>query len=411
MKAQSGLDLVHDGIQNLCAAQPHGMLYAFPLLRCDVRLSETVKIAGVRPGLLLVNDAGLTERREYLREILVHEAAHLLLDHSRLVTEGTKGHPGLVKAFKLAAECAANSLVFETCGRTWPGAVTADKHGLPLGQEFWYYADYFSKNTDPSDDDDKGDVSDGTPDPNTDTDPDADDAQDAPFDGGGDIMPPDPTAGSGEEQELAGLTLLMQSAAAAEMAGGSSPGWASAAIADALDPPNTAWISKLRRMFQPCGKTFTWHRPSRRCMQTPAIMPGTKRTNGLRSIAILLDVSGSIPTATLAVVIAHVKELRRIYPRARVVVVQWDTAVRDVVDLGAYEAVPAIDRKGSGGTLLQPALDAIADRKEFGLLAGAVIVTDGELCDTPTKPAYPVLWLFTNARAEAPFGDSAVLPQ
>ena len=117
-----------------------------------------------------------------------------------------------------------------------------------------------------------------------------------------------------------------------------------------------------------------------------------------------IDVSGSVDADALSRFAAELPDLVAAVNPESVHVVTCDAAVRSVTEYGRGESVELGTLNGGGGTDYAPVLAYAAERDAVGV----VYFTDLEypLWHRPgsAQPAYPVLWVCSNGRYNAPWG-------
>ncbi|MCY4222117.1 MAG: VWA-like domain-containing protein [Thiotrichales bacterium] len=217
--------------------------------------------------------------------------------------------------------------------------------------------------------------------------------------GTGEVMDADTRAGDDGTPTKAPLDITteeqawdeaMHQALSIAKAEGKGPGQVEATIRSAHASP-LDWRTLLRRhLTDAARRDYTWSRPNRRCIDTGLYLPSL-HSEGLDTLAVILDTSGSLPTETLAAFWAELRAVATEIDPERVVVLQVDTAVRDVAEYTPDALPEAIAVTGRGGTDFRPGfawLDAQAVRPGVCLY-----FTDMECDDYPeAEPECPVLW-------------------
>ena len=129
--------------------------------------------------------------------------------------------------------------------------------------------------------------------------------------------------------------------------------------------------------------------PNRRFIDSGLYLPSI-RSEGIDTIAFIIDVSSSLPTPTLAEFWAELREVAAEIRPERVIVLQVDTVLQDVAEYAADDLPDEIAVKGRGGTDYRPGF-AWLDAQ--GIEPGVCLYfTDMECSDYPeTEPAFPVL--------------------
>ena len=172
---------------------------------------------------------------------------------------------------------------------------------------------------------------------------------------------------------------------------GLAPGAVEEAIRDAHR--NTLdWPSLLRRyMTDAAPRDYSWTVPNRRFIDSGLYLP-SMRTEGIGTLAVIIDTSGSVDTDVLAAFWSEVREVAAEIKPERVLVLQVDTAVQDEIDYAAGELPERITVKGRWGTDFRPGFARLAERGERP--ACCLYFTDMD-CDRypESEPDFSVLWV------------------
>ena len=159
------------------------------------------------------------------------------------------------------------------------------------------------------------------------------------------------------------------------------------AHASALD-----WRTLLRRyMTDAASRDYSWSAPNRRFIDSGLYLPSI-RSEGIDSLAVIIDTSGSLPGQTLAGFWAELREIAAEIRPERVVVLQVDAALQDAAEYGPDELPEEIVLKGRGGTDFRP---GFAWLDEQGMQpAVCLYFTDMECSSYPeAEPVFPVIWV------------------
>ena len=151
------------------------------------------------------------------------------------------------------------------------------------------------------------------------------------------------------------------------------------------------WRTLLRRYLTDAAKSdYSWGVPNRRFIDGGLYLPSI-RSEGIEAIAVIIDTSGSLPTATLAAFWAEVRELATEIRPGSIVVLQVDAAVQDAAEYAAFDLPDEIVVRGRGGTDFRPGFEWL---DEHGIRPGVCLYfTDMECSDYPeTEPLFPVVW-------------------
>ena len=159
------------------------------------------------------------------------------------------------------------------------------------------------------------------------------------------------------------------------------------AHASALD-----WRTLLRRYMTDAARSdYSWSAPNRRFIDSGLYLPSI-RSEGIDSIAVIIDTSGSLPAQTLAGFWTELREIAAEIMPERVVVLQVDAALQDAAEYGPDELPEEIVLKGRGGTDFRPGFEWL---DEQGMQpAVCLYFTDMECSSYPeTEPVFPVIWV------------------
>ncbi len=152
------------------------------------------------------------------------------------------------------------------------------------------------------------------------------------------------------------------------------------------------WRTLLRRYMTDAAKSdYSWSLPNRRFIDTGLYLPSI-RSEGIETIAVIVDTSGSLPAATLAEFWAELREIAAEIRPERVVVLQVDAALQDAVEYAPDELPEEISIKGRGGTDFRPGFEWL---DEQGIQpAVCLYFTDMECSSYPdTEPPYSTVWV------------------
>ena len=182
----------------------------------------------------------------------------------------------------------------------------------------------------------------------------------------------------------------MHQAASLARAQGNAPGAVEETIRQAhhsiLD-----WRSLLRRyMTDAARRDYSWSVPNRRFIDSGLYLP-SMHSQGIDTIAIIIDTSGSLPGDTLALFWAEIREIVAELQPDSIHVLQVDAVLRDAAEYPAGELPDGITIKGRGGTDFRPGFEWL---HEQGVRPGCCLYLTDLECDSypETEPAYPVVW-------------------
>ena len=152
------------------------------------------------------------------------------------------------------------------------------------------------------------------------------------------------------------------------------------------------WRTLLRRyMTDAVSHDYSWSVPNRRFIDGGLYLPSI-RSEGIETIAFIVDVSSSLPTATLTEFWAELREVAAEIRPESVIVLQVDTVLQDVAQYAADDLPDEIAVKGRGGTDFRP---GFAWLDEQGIRPGVCLYfTDMECSDFPeAEPPFPTIWV------------------
>ena len=288
-----------------------------------------------------------------------------------------------------------------------PGGAGAGAGGQPLpggGDE----------SRDPSDPADDGEGADGSPQG-------YDCASDAPPShdpsGTGEVMDADSRTGDGSGSGEAPVDTAaeeqawdeaMHQALSIARAEGKAPGGVEETVRNA-HASTLDWRTLLRRyMTDAASRDYSWSAPNRRFIDSGLYLPSI-RSEGIDTIAVIIDTSGSVPAQTLGEFWAELREVVDEIRPQRVFVLQVDAALQDAAEYTADDLPDEIALKGRGGTDFRPGFEWLDQQ---GIQPGVCLYfTDMECSSYPeAEPSFPVLWVDWNTappsdRNREPWGE------
>ena len=151
------------------------------------------------------------------------------------------------------------------------------------------------------------------------------------------------------------------------------------------------WRTLLRRYMTDAAKSdYSWSLPNRRFIDSGLYLPSI-RSEGMETIAVIIDTSGSLPAATLAEFWAELREVAVEIRPESVVVLQVDAVLQDAAEYAPDDLPDEIALKGRGGTDFRPGFEWL---DEQGIQpAVCLYFTDMECSDYPeAEPPFPVIF-------------------
>ena len=114
------------------------------------------------------------------------------------------------------------------------------------------------------------------------------------------------------------------------------------------------WCALLRRhMTDAARRDYSWSVPNRRFIDGGLYLPSI-RSEGFEAIAVIVDTSGSLPTDTLALFWAEVREIAAELQPETVVLLQVDAVVQDAAVHSHGDLPERVAIEGHGGTDFRP---------------------------------------------------------
>ncbi len=151
------------------------------------------------------------------------------------------------------------------------------------------------------------------------------------------------------------------------------------------------WRTLLRRYMTDAAKSdYSWSLPNRRFIDSGLYLPSI-RSEGMDTIAVIIDTSGSLPAATLASFWAELREVAAEIRPESVVVLQVDAAVQEASEYAPDDLPEEIVVKGRGGTDFRPGFEWLDQQ---GIRPGVCLYfTDMECSSYPdAEPPFPVIF-------------------
>ena len=142
-------------------------------------------------------------------------------------------------------------------------------------------------------------------------------------------------------------------------------------------------------------------KPNRRFL--PNFYLPSMHSTSLMDMAVAVDVSGSVTDAEFNQIMSETGGLLRMLKPAKMTLLQFNTAVRNVTPIKDFKKLASVEFKGRGGTRINPVMQWAEENKPKLLL----VFSDGEFCQATIDPSRhtDVIWLvYDNPKFTAPFG-------
>ena len=172
---------------------------------------------------------------------------------------------------------------------------------------------------------------------------------------------------------------------------GKTPGAVEETVRDA-HRSTLDWRSLLRRyMTDDAARDYSWSVPNRRFIDSGLYLPSI-RSEGMGTLAVIIDTSGSVDSDALAAFWSEVREVAAEIEPDRIVVLQVDAAVQDEEHYAPGELPERIVVKGRWGTDFRPGFARLAEQ---GIQPAVCLYFTDMDCDRypETEPDFPVAWI------------------
>ena len=172
---------------------------------------------------------------------------------------------------------------------------------------------------------------------------------------------------------------------------GNAPGAVEETVRDA-HRSTLDWRSLLRRyMTHAAARDYSWSVPNRRFIDSGLYLPSI-RSEGMGTLAVIIDTSGSVDSDALAAFWSEVREVAAEIEPERIVVLQVDAAVQDEEHYAPGDLPERIIVKGRWGTDFRPGFERLAER---GIRPAVCLYFTDMDCDRypETEPDFPVAWI------------------
>ena len=157
------------------------------------------------------------------------------------------------------------------------------------------------------------------------------------------------------------------------------------------------WRSLLRRyMTDAAARDYSWSVPNRRFIDSGLYLPSI-RSEGMGTLAVIIDTSGSVDSDALAAFWSEVREVAAEIEPERIVVLQVDAAVQDEEHYAPGELPERIVVKGRWGTDFRPGFERLAEQ---GIRPAVCLYFTDMDCDRypETEPEFSVVWVDWSTR-------------
>ena len=151
------------------------------------------------------------------------------------------------------------------------------------------------------------------------------------------------------------------------------------------------WRALLRRhMTDAARRDYSWSVPNRRFIDGGLYLPSI-RSEGIDTIAVIVDTSGSLPGERLALFWAEVRQIAAELQPETVALLQVDAVLQDAALYASGDLPERVAIKGRGGTDFRP---GFAWLSEQGMRPSCCLYLTDMKCDRypETEPNYPVIW-------------------
>ena len=171
---------------------------------------------------------------------------------------------------------------------------------------------------------------------------------------------------------------------------GKAPGAVEETVRDA-HRSTLDWRTLLRRYMTDAAKSdYSWSVPNRRFIDSGLYLPSI-RSEGMGTLAVIIDTSGSVDSDALAAFWSEIREVAAEIEPERIVVLQVDAAVQDEEHYAPGELPERILVKGRWGTDFRP---GFARLDEQGIRPAVCLYFTDMDCDRypETEPEFDVIW-------------------
>lgn len=167
--------------------------------------------------------------------------------------------------------------------------------------------------------------------------------------------------------------------------------------------PKINWKQQLQRFIKATAKNdYTWLRPNRRFVGQGMYFPGL-RSNKIGEVVIGVDTSGSIGAEELNQFASEISSILQEASPQKIYVLYCDAEVSSVEEFLPQDLPLVLNPTGGGGTSFKPVFKWV-DKQ--GITPECLIYLTDMYGDFPSRtPGYPVMWVTTSDKEDAPFGQ------
>jgi predicted metal-dependent peptidase len=190
------------------------------------------------------------------------------------------------------------------------------------------------------------------------------------------------------EQEI--TQILVKAATQSKLQGdkpGTIPGEVEIALQKLLNP-KLPWRTILQNYLHAMApEDYSFKRVNRRFL--PDVYLPTLYGEGLDSIAVAVDTSGSVTDQQFQAFLSEINDIHQSLRPKKLTVIDFDIRIRDVHELTQDQSVSQIKFTGRGGTNIRQVIDWAAQHKPQVML----IFTDGHFHVYDLDPGIPIIWI------------------
>jgi predicted metal-dependent peptidase len=175
-------------------------------------------------------------------------------------------------------------------------------------------------------------------------------------------------------------------------------------LIEGLLHPKVDWVDQCRQFVELMARNdYNFSRPNRRFMQTGFILPSLYNQE-IALLAINQDTSASVDKEMCRRFASELSAILQYVDVGRILLMQSDTKIQLVKELGKGDLPLKMEFHGRGGTDFTP---PFVELEKMGEVPSALIFfSDMECSSYPPAPEYPVLWARCGSdRSIPPFGD------